>query len=77
MILTEGLRLVLGGIVLGFIAAFALVKLISSQLYGVSARDPLSLILVTALLALISLVACLLAARRALRVDPAVALRAD
>ena len=77
MILTEGLRLVLGGIVIGFIAAFALVKLISSQLYGVSARDPLSLILVTALLAIISLLACLLAAHRALRIDPAIALRAD
>ncbi|HEX8489907.1 MAG TPA: ABC transporter permease [Chthoniobacterales bacterium] len=77
MILTEGLRLVLGGVVIGFIAAFALVNLISSQLYGVSARDPLSLVLVTALLAIISLLACLLAARRALRVDPAIALRAD
>jgi ABC-type lipoprotein release transport system permease subunit len=53
------------------------VKFISSQLYGVSARDPLSLILVTALLAIVSLFACLLAGRRALRVDPAVALRAD
>ena len=58
MILTEGLRLVLGGIVIGFVAAFAMVKLISSQLYGVSARDPLSLILVTALLVVISLPAC-------------------
>lgn len=72
-ILTEGLRLVLGGIATGFIAAFTLVKLISSQLSGVSARDPLSLLLVTALLAII----CLLAVQRALRVDPAVALRAD
>ena len=46
-------------------AAFAMTKLISTQLYGVNARDPLSLILVTALLALISFLACLLAARRA------------
>ena len=52
-------------------------KLISSQLYGVSARDPLSLILVTALLAVISLLACWMAAQRALHVDPAIALRAD
>jgi ABC-type lipoprotein release transport system permease subunit len=59
------------------LATFALVRLISTQLYGVSARDPLSLILVTALLAIISLLACLLAAQRALHVDPAVALRAD
>jgi putative ABC transport system permease protein len=77
MILSEGLQLVVGGIGVGIIAAFALVKLISSQLYGVSARDPVSLIFVTALLAVISLLACLLAARRAMAVDPAIALRAD
>jgi putative ABC transport system permease protein len=74
-ILTEGFRLVLGGIGFGFVATFAVVKLISSQLYGVSARDPLSLILVTVLLSVISLAACWMAARRATRVDPMVALR--
>ncbi len=77
MILSEGLRLILGGIVIGFVAAFSLVKLISSQLYGVSARDPLSLIFVTAVLAAISLLACWMAARRALQIDPAIALRGD
>jgi predicted permease len=77
MILTEGFRLVLGGIVIGLVATLAMVKLISTQLYGVSARDPLSLILVTALLAIISLLACWMAAQRALHVDPAIALRAD
>ena len=77
MILREGFRLVLVGLGLGFLATFAMMKLIASQLYGVSARDPLSLILVTALLAVISLLACLMAAQRALRVDPAIALRAD
>jgi putative ABC transport system permease protein len=75
MILGEGLRLVLAGLGAGFVATFALVQLISSQLYGVSAHDPLSLSLVTLLLALISLLACWLAARRATRVDPMVALR--
>jgi putative ABC transport system permease protein len=77
MILSEGFRLVLGGIGLGLLATFALMKLISTQLYGVSARDPLNLILVTALLAVISLLACWTAARRARYVDPAIALRAD
>ncbi|HMG12450.1 MAG TPA: FtsX-like permease family protein, partial [Gemmatimonadaceae bacterium] len=77
MILTEGFRLVLGGIGVGLLAALAMVRLISAQLYGVSARDPLSLILVTALLAIISLLACFMAAQRALHVDPAIALRAD
>jgi len=75
--LTKGFRLVLSGIALGLLATFAMVSLISPQLYGVSASDPLSLILVTARLALISLLACLLAAQRALHVDPAIALRAD
>jgi putative ABC transport system permease protein len=77
MILSEGFRLVLGGIVLGLLATFAMIQLISSQLYGVSARDPLSLILVIVLLTVISLLACLGAARHALHIDPAVALRAD
>jgi putative ABC transport system permease protein len=77
MILTDGFRLVLGGIGIGFLATFAMIQLISSQLYGVRAQDPLNLILVTALLAVISLLACWMAARRALHVDPANALRAD
>ena len=77
MILGEGFRLVLGGIVAGFLATVLLTGFISSQLYGISARDPLSLMLVTLLLAAISLLACWIAARRALRVDPAVALRAE
>ena len=54
-----------------------MVTLISAQLYGVSARDPLSLILVTALLGFISLLACWMAAQRALHVDLAIARRAD
>ena len=77
MILSEGFRLVLGGIVAGFIATVLLTGFISSQLYGISARDPLSLMLVTLLLAAISLLACWIAARRALHVDPAVALRTE
>jgi putative ABC transport system permease protein len=77
MILSEGFRLVLGGIALGLLVTFAMIQLISSQLYGVSARDPLSLILVIVLLTVISLLACLGAARRALHIDPAIALRAD
>jgi putative ABC transport system permease protein len=77
MILSEGFRLVLGGIALGLLATFAMIQLISSQLYGVSARDPLSLILVIVLLTVISLLACLGAARHALHIDPAIALPAD
>jgi ABC-type lipoprotein release transport system permease subunit len=63
------------GIVIGFIATFAL-TLISAQLYGERAR-PTELIVVTALLAVTSLLACWMAAQRALHVDPAISLRAD
>ena len=77
MILGEGFRLGLGGMVPGFVATVLLTGSISSQLYGVGARDPLSLIVVTLLLAGISLLACWIAARRALQVDPAVALRSE
>jgi ABC-type lipoprotein release transport system permease subunit len=64
------------GIVIGFIATFALTKLISAQLYGERAR-PTEPIVVTALLAVTSLLACWMAAQRALHVDPAISLRAD
>ena len=77
MILGEGFRLVLGGIVTGVIATSVLVRLISSQLYGVGTRDPVSLMVVAILLVTISLLACWMAARRALRIDPAIALRTD
>jgi putative ABC transport system permease protein len=77
MILGEGFRLVAGGILAGAAATVLMVRFISSQLYGVSAADPLSLIAVMALLLMISLLACWLGARRALHVDPVVALRAD
>ena len=77
MILREGLRLVLTGVGIGIIATVGLVRLITSQLYGVSPRDPMSFVSVVILLAVISLLACWVAARRALRIDPAIALRAD
>ena len=77
MILSEGFRLVISGVVLGSAATLALLKLIATQLYGVSAYDPLSFAVVTLLLAGMSLLACGIAARRAVNLDPAIALRAD
>jgi putative ABC transport system permease protein len=77
MILSEGFRLVISGVVLGTAATFALLKLISAQLYGVSAYDPLSFVAVTLVLAGVSLLACGIAARRAVGLDPAIALRAE
>ena len=55
----------------------ALSRLVASQMHGVSERDPFSLIYVSLLLAAISLLACWMAARRALKIDPIVALRID
>jgi putative ABC transport system permease protein len=75
LILGEGLKLVLLGVVAGIAIALALTKLLASLLYGVSATDPLILMSVTALLVGIALAACFIPARRAMRVEPIVALR--
>jgi putative ABC transport system permease protein len=75
LILGEGLKLVCAGVVLGIAAALALTKLLATLLYGVSGTDPLIFIGVTALLVGVSLAACFVPARRAMRVDPIVALR--
>jgi predicted permease len=75
LILAEGLKLVLAGVVLGIAAALLLTKLLAGMVYGVSMRDPLIFLLVNALLVGVSLAACYIPARRAMRVDPIVALR--
>jgi putative ABC transport system permease protein len=75
LILKQGLGLVLLGIGTGLIGAFALTRLMASLLFGVTATDSLSFILVSVILAAAALVACLVPARRAARVDPIIALR--
>jgi putative ABC transport system permease protein len=77
LIFKEGGWLLAFGTTAGLLIALALAKLVANQMYGVSERDPLSLAFVGLLLGTISLVACGFAARRALKVDPAVALRSD
>jgi putative ABC transport system permease protein len=74
LVLREGLLLIGGGFVLGAIGAVALRKSLESQLFGVSAADPLVLVSVTAILAAVAILACALPARRATRIDPIVAL---
>jgi predicted permease len=77
MIFKEGTFLLVVGTSAGVVIALSLAKLLANQMYGVSERDPLSFAVVSLLLAMISLLACWIAARRALKVDPIVALRLD
>jgi len=71
----EGIRLAVIGLAVGLALAFALARLLSSLLFGVSATDPLIFVGVPAVLALVALAACYIPARRAMGVDPIVALR--
>ena len=75
LVLKKGMGLTLAGIAIGLIASFGLTRLMKSLLFGVNASDPLTFVAVPVLLALVALVACLLPALRATRIDPLVALR--
>ena len=75
LIVGQGLRLAMFGVGIGLAAAFALTHFLSSMLFGVSSADPVSYIAVVSLLLVVVIVACYVPARRAMRVDPMVALR--
>ena len=75
LILGQGVRLTLLGVAIGLIFAWALTRLLVNLLFGVSATDPATFVSISLLLLSIALLACLLPARRALAVDPMVALR--
>ena len=74
LVLREGLTLVAAGLAIGLIGALAMQRAISGEIYGIQPLDPTVLALVIATLASISLIACILPARRALQVDPAIVL---
>ncbi|PYR89201.1 MAG: hypothetical protein DMF84_25295 [Acidobacteria bacterium] len=75
MVIRQGMLLAIAGVVIGVAAAFALARLITAFLFGVTARDPIVFAGVPLLLALVALLAVWLPARRASQVDPIVALR--
>jgi ABC-type antimicrobial peptide transport system permease subunit len=75
LVLQQGTRLTLLGVVIGLASSFAVTRLMRSFLFGVSETDPLTFILISLLLSGVALLACYLPARRAARVDPMIALR--
>ena len=75
MVLKDGARMTLAGILIGLVGALALTRLMGTMLYGVRPTDPLTFISVAALLAAIAMLACYVPARRAMKVDPMEALR--
>ncbi len=77
LVLARGTRVIAAAIVVGVIAAFAAARLMQSQLFGVSASDPLTFLAVPILLGAVALVATYLPARRAANVDPMIAIRSE
>jgi predicted permease len=75
MVLGDGMRITLIGVAIGLAAAFGLTRLITTIIYGVGATDPITFATVAILLSAIALFACYIPARRAMRVDPMIALR--
>ena len=75
LLLRQGAQLVAAGLLFGLVGAWALTRAMSHMLVGVSPSDPLTSLSVAALLSFITLLACWIPARRAMRIDPIVALR--
>ncbi|HEV8366763.1 MAG TPA: ABC transporter permease [Pyrinomonadaceae bacterium] len=77
LVIGQGMRLVLIGLCIGVFGAIALTRVISTLLFGVGTKDPLTFVTVAALLSMVAFVACYIPGRRATRVDPLLALRCE
>jgi len=77
MVLSQGLKLTLAGVVAGLAAAFGMNRLLASLLFGVKPSDPVTITAVVGLIGAVALVACYLPARTATRVDPMIVLREE
>jgi putative ABC transport system permease protein len=75
LIIGHGLKLAVIGVAIGLIIALGLTRLLQSLLFGISASDPITFLVIALLLAIVAVLASIIPARRAMRVDPMVALR--
>ena len=77
LVLGDGMKMTVAGVAIGLFAAFGLTRLMTKMLFGVSATDPATFVLISVLLMFVALLACYIPARRATKVDPLEALRIE